>query len=546
MTTSTSSFRHAARCASLALTLLGAGAGAQSLSAPEYRAISAAVNAAVRERASSPTRSFADLDKARSLLDAANLGSSPLLEGVRTALSNARIAVGRSQTDLEAQAAQVNGFLRKALYDASLEATQGRAGEAVQSVSLLAEELGVAPAERPALLAAARAGQVDAVRAQLERAAITKMQSNLAVVKATNPADVNPANANSAARASSYLALARAGSFFNVVQDSPRAGDLSGRQFVQALDSLTRGDGTAYASQLRALRAGAARFAASAAQAARDAPSEVPQPERPSANPSGPTPSSPAPSTTSTQPPRTAASGAPVDLDALYVPLTGALTASGHGDNAAARDALGRAAQLFAALPPAVRNARGAEALRADVDRVQRLGALRTADVRALLGSLGNLRREQTGEAPSALDALGANVLRAFGGAPRTALFVLLGLLALYPLYLLNLAFGGRNPYWRAIGGALALLLLPVMLEGLAGLGALLESLSGAGALSVLTNLSLLQNPLGGPIWALLTALAIGLATWGFRGICVQFGLLGRRTADVNAGQPAVEWDEEL
>ena len=192
------------------LALLIASAGAGGLSAPEYRAISAAVNAAARERATSPARSFADLDRARDLLDAADVGSSPLLGGLRTALSNARIAVGRSQTDLEAQVAQVNGFLRKALYDSTLEAVQQDSGAGAPGAALLAAELGVAAAERPALLTAARGSQVEAVRVRLERAVAAKLQGELA--------GVNPAS-----RAGAYLAMARASGWFSVVQDRRRA-----------------------------------------------------------------------------------------------------------------------------------------------------------------------------------------------------------------------------------------------------------------------------------------------------------------------------------
>ena len=65
-------------------------------------------------------------------------------------------------------------------------------------------------------------------------------------------------------------------------------------------------------------------------------------------------------------------------------------------------------------------------------------------------------------------------------------------------------------------------------------------------AFGALGKLSLLHNPLGGLAWALFAGLAIGLAIWCFRGLCAEFGLLGRRAADVPARHPTVEWDEEL
>jgi hypothetical protein len=125
---------------------------------------------------------------------------------------------------------------------------------------------------------------------------------------------------------------------------------------------------------------------------------------------------------------------------------------------------------------------------------------------------------------------------------------LLLGVFAIYPLYLLNLAFGGRNPYWRAISVAFVLLLLPVMTEGLASLGVLLADVTGVSALGAFASVSLMQGGLGGVAWLLTLLAGLSLATWGFRGICTQFGLLGRGRAPAEAQvqKAAVEWDDEL
>lgn len=530
-------FRFCARGVLIAAALAGASlAGAQSapqLTPEQYRALTAAVDAAVSARASDPTRSLSELDRARDLFNAAvpEGGSSPLVGGIRDALQNARIAVGRSQTDLEAQAAQARGLLRKALHDDALEALGRADARALGEVALLADDFGLRGAGRRAVLDAAQAGQVDLVRAQLERAAVSKMTAALRGVQTP----LNPA-----ARANAYLSTARATSWFSIVQDSPRAGDLTTGAFVTALGQLTNGNLDAFSSSLRALQQGAARFETAAADAVRAAQNG--SPARPTTAP---------PKTTPTphnvrvnDAPQSGTASAPQGVDALYAPLGRALVASGHGNNARARRALAEALGVLGGLK--ARNTPEVQALRGEIERVRDLGALRPADVRGVLGSLSNAEDALAGAGASAAESANAAVNRVFGGPLRAVVFTLLALLSLYPLYLLNLAFGGRNPYWRAIGVALALLLLPVMLEGVASLGTLLEGATNVSAFAALANLGVLQQPVGALVWAVLAAGGIALATWGFRGICVQFGLLGRRPKEAAAPQAAVEWDEEL
>ena len=145
-----------------------------------------------------------------------------------------------------------------------------------------------------------------------------------------------------------------------------------------------------------------------------------------------------------------------------------------------------------------------------------------------------------------------------WSGWLRLLVMMVLGLLAVVPLYLLNLAFGGANRNWRLVGAALFLLLLPIMYEGLTSLLELLANLSGVAALGGLSAFSIFQNTVSQVVWALLSALAIGLAVAGLYGICVQFGLLGKRSAGDTVISPgdaplgrastgtAVDWDEEF
>jgi hypothetical protein len=111
----------------------------------------------------------------------------------------------------------------------------------------------------------------------------------------------------------------------------------------------------------------------------------------------------------------------------------------------------------------------------------------------------------------------------------RPGLFLIAALLFAYPMYLLQLSFGGRNPYWRYIGITLVLSFLPALIEGLAGLGSLLGSLTGIGFFNSLAGFSILQNPLAQIIWVGVLLATVVFATLGFRGIAEQFGLLQPR-----------------
>ncbi|PYE55695.1 hypothetical protein [Deinococcus yavapaiensis] len=506
--------------------------------ARQYPDITSALSSALADQRSDPKRSLADIDRARALFAnvAPTLGTSPLAGGIRDALQNARIAIARSPVDLEAQTTQVRGLLRKALHDESLEALGRAETSGVVGVGVLADDVGMKGAARARVVSAARANDVDRVRLLFERVALNKIRSSLDAV-------------NPASRAAAYLETARATSWFSLVQDSPRAGDLNSRDFVAALQSLTAGDTAAFTRQLSDLRASVARFTQAAQRSNTAQPVTVPaQPStEPAASPPSTAPAATTPAAPTAPATPTAPAASPSSVDALFAPLGLALTASGHGDLSGAREQITEAFRVLNALPANVRSTPEATALAQDLERFSASAPIRVNDVRALLGSASNLQRAATNAAPSALDATSSGVARVWTGWLSGLVFIVLALLAFYPLYLLNLAFGGRNPYWRAIGAALTLLLLPAMLEGVASIGSLLHGLTGAGFFGFLTNLSLFQHPLGQFVWALSLAFAIGLSTWGLRGICMQFGLLARRgPAEPARAQAAVEWDEEL
>ena len=538
------------RVALLTLALVTGGASAQDLAA--YRSVTAALDASVRARASNPQAALTALTNAETAFTrfetSLGTGKGVLQQGFRDTLRNARIANARASVDLEAQVLQARALMRKMLYDATFTSLSRGAANAPANAGLLASEFGLTGETRAAVVSRARASNDEAVRVQLLRAAAARINSALGGASGTQPREA-------------YLNLARATGWFTVVQDEPEA-NASGLRlpaFVTALTQLTTNDTAAFAGSVTQLRSGVQRFVQTAATA--DVPANTAAaPTTPTPAPADPVtpapvgvtpapaePATPAPAAPNTAPATARSTGG---VEAVYAALGRALAASGHADNATAKDALAQADAALQRVPATVRNAGGYAGLVADVQGAQGRAGLRPTDVRALIANLANVEAQASGAPVSVMDRVSSAVTNVWGGPLRTLFFLALAALAFYPLYLLNLAFGGRNTYWRAIGAALLLLLLPTLLEGIANLGVLLGDLTGVGALRSLGNLSMMQSPLWSPIWAVSVAAAIGLAIYGFRGLCVQFGLLGasRQQDDVRPTetQAAVEWDEEL
>jgi hypothetical protein len=397
----------------------------------------------------------------------------------------------------------------------------------------------------------------------LRAAAARLIEIDLRPASASTPAGLNPAQ-----RTATYLALARASGWFTVVQDAPDTGGLSVGQFTQALSQLTSNDAN-LPSTIGVLKRGATAFVTASVRALKTGTSlprppasgggsvtTIPPVPAPVGSATGPDGTVPPATVTPTTPARSpAGSLSPAQrqlasLNATYAALARAQTAAGHADLPEARTQLARAAQTLntsglSATP-------GFDALSSDLAALQTRSGARALDVQALLAELSNVESRANAQPTSVLDTTSVSVSRLSAAVPLwSLLFLIVGLLSLYPLYLLNLAFGGRNTYWRAIAASLLLLSVPVLLEGLGGLLAYLGDLSNLGALRTLGNLSLHQGAWGLPLWLLLAAAAAGLASYGFRGLCRQFGLLGGSGSSSNptrieTPQPALDWDEEL
>ena len=232
-------------------------------------------------------------------------------------------------------------------------------------------------------------------------------------------------------------------------------------------------------------------------------------------------------------------------MDAVYGALGRALAAASVADQVSARSALSAAARALGQAS-SLSGAAGYGNLVSDIGAASARSGLRPSDVQSLIGELRNTEAQAVSRPGSALRSSSADVSRNLGGGLRAIVFLLLSALAIYPLHLLNLAFGSRNPYWRSILAGLICLLLPALLEGVAGFLGFIGDLAGLGALRSLSNLTLTQNAWGGPIWVLSLVAALGALTYGFRGLCIQFGLLGTAKPPVSETHSSLEWDEEI
>jgi len=160
------------------------------------------------------------------------------------------------------------------------------------------------------------------------------------------------------------------------------------------------------------------------------------------------------------------------------------------------------------------------------------------------------------------MQAAARTVTGVWAGPLRDVVSLVVGLLALIPLFLLNVAFGGGNRHWQSIGVALFLLLLPALFEGVVGLGGVLAHYFGIDTLTPLAAYSVFSSTLAQTLWVVITLLAVTFAIVGLLGISRQFGLLGGRSrskaragstrgagsggSKVTASSGTVDWDDDL
>ncbi len=197
-------------------------------------------------------------------------------------------------------------------------------------------------------------------------------------------------------------------------------------------------------------------------------------------------------------------------------------------------------------------------------DSLMNAVGLRTTDINVLIDLLESVDATVLGKTFVLQKpfSVGLAITKLFVGLPRAVFFILMAILALFPLYLVWLTFGGRNVYWRLLGLAFLFLLLPAVFEGIGYFGDLLATYGGVPILHKLSFASIEQNVLAQTVWAILLFLVIVFATWGLRGIAIQFGLIQDKRrqqttvqSDSNTtseksptltSETIVEWDEEF
>lgn len=601
----------------IAVIVLGAWAWAAPLTTV-YDKVASLMNQIQSVQGSNPKQASDLLKQASEYLSKEGDELSPKLrEGISTALSDAQTSLARkSKADLEARLQMVRSLLGKALYDSYFDALGG--GQSEMASALLPRL--VAASALPKTLTAQIQGlgnDIDKVRRTLERTYAQGIVNALSRARSQTSAT------------QAFLEATRAYTLYLVVQESPRASGLSARAFVDALSKLSASDLAGFRKDLDALSQqakgflqrvsssspGAARSpaptrAVTAPPAKGGAGSQASQ--APVAQPApAPKPAAVRPvvaqSTPAAGPVRAAADGHEEryegKLDAGTQARVNAVLArlgfAGLGDwvramNLDLRARLGEATahvktgnfeevREYLELShdaykeryyPVVQVLDPAFADRFDrlLGRMQDAVGLRATDLAVALAEVQEIEERLEGRSLGFNHTLQVQLELLLLGIPRAFLFILAALLAVFPLYLVNLTFGGRNAYWRLLGLAFFFLFLPAMIEGLAYVSAILADprFGNLTFLAPLSTFSIQGSLIAQLLWGLTLFLVIGLSAAGLRGIAVQFGLIQDRRArntttvvQTNPGLAAtapmraapdpkltsetiVEWDEEF
>lgn len=248
-------------------------------------------------------------------------------------------------------------------------------------------------------------------------------------------------------------------------------------------------------------------------------------------------------------------------IGALEAPAARVVGDVARGDQGAAKSALTDLLGVYRSDVAATVDLLDPGVARSTADLLGRLSdenRLTQADAGLVAARVAVVRDLFQGGGATLGDEVEGSVMRYWSGQTRNAVFLILGILAIFPLILLNMAFGGSNRNWRLVGWALFLLLVPVFYQAVLGLVGLLGAAVDLAWLPDLARWSPFGGEVGQVAWALLVLLALILATLGLRGICVQFGLLGggtRKAAQPKAtavqpkgstGHTTIDWDEEF
>jgi hypothetical protein len=551
-----------------------------------YQSIATSLEAARTSVTSDPPGALARVQGAQNVFRRLEpqIGTQKLIDAGTKALKNAASMVNqRSAINIGAQSMLVKSILQRVMYDRLFsDINAGKIPNATRYANTLAGAFNMPAANLNTLKSAVKRKDIGKARSILESQVADIMTNSLKLAR-DNVAD----------KSTAYQAVVRASSHFLIVQDSPRVSeDLTVSSFANAVQSITSGDVPGFKQGIATLLTRTQDFGKRARGIAlsdsNPAPSTTPtntvptpvvpnntNPSNPS-NPSAPTikPSTPAiapitpvattPSGFNTINNELVKAGIPAVragalatslanqkfasfggvLDKLSATVGEALTQVQNGDVQAGRANLELAKNVFESnVKPALEVVNTDQAAQTSKVFDATVGAIgvRSVDVAVLLGEVVSVKNLfQNAQPANAMQNLSASVQPWWAGTLRGILFFVAALLFCYAIYLLNLAFGGKNPYWRYIGISMVLLFIPPLLEGLAWLGSVLSQTAGLTFLDGLSSLSVLQNPLAQIVWAILMIAAAGFATAGFRGIATQFGLIRNRSNQTNMGSANV------
>jgi hypothetical protein len=597
----------------IAVIVLGAWAWAAPLTTV-YDRVASLMNQVQSVQSSNPKQANDLLRQADEYLSKEGTElSMKLREGISTALRDAQTALARkSRADLEARLQMVKSLLGKALYDSYFDALGNAQADAARALL-------------PRLIAASALPKTLTTQIEALGSDINKVRQALERTYAQGIINALSRARSQTSATQAFLEATRAYTLYLVVQESPRATGLSARAFVNALNKLSNNDLAGFRKDIDALRQqaegflgrvnssspGAARSpalarAVTAPPAKGGASSQVTQAQATPA--SNPTPKA------AQAPQRVAAQTAPVKAIAHEERYKGKLDAPTQarvdavlarlgfadlgewvrGMNLELRARLSEATahvqsgnfeevREYLELSHGAYNARyypvvqildPALAERFDrlLGRMQEAVGLRATDLAVALAEVQEIEERLGGGSLGLGHTLQVQLELLLLGIPRAFLFILAALLAVFPLYLVKLTFGGRNAYWRLLGLAFFFLFLPAMIEGLSYVSSILADprFGNLPFLAPLSTFSIQSSLIAQLLWGLTLFLVIGLSAAGLRGIAVQFGLIQDRrarthttvvqtnpglaaTAPVRAApdpkltsETIVEWDEEF
>ncbi|WP_457638223.1 hypothetical protein [Oceanithermus sp.] len=584
-----------------------------------YDQMAPKLEAARTELKQDPAASLQAIDDALNIFRNGAKGvPEALSQGVVQALKNARIAISRkSEADLESQLWVVRGSLGKMLYEAMFQATyKGNTDEALALLNRLIEITARTPDLKRKAIPLIKAGSVDKLRTLFERAYAEAIYKTLELARKRKK--VASSFALTAKAYGLYLVVQDSPRIDNVAKDF-----IDALAALQQGDRDTFNQKTAKlmaAAQKFFQSAGGpvvANVKAKPAQPATKQPQPAAAPAPAPAAPAAPAPATKPAAAPAAAPKPAAASPAPTTAKVTAKPLVNPLdqleqdlsflignkkkvervanllaqsgiysftdwrnsllmtrglvataipyTATGNPEEAKKYLTYARSRYVYEVSPLVQAIAEPTD--KTIIDMFNRLingVGLRTSDVNMVIDLLMGAEQQVLGEKPTAKTQLNIALAieKATFGLPRAIFFIVVGVLALFPLYLIYLAFGGRNIYWRLLGLAFFFLLLPALLEGVAYIGDILGTYGGVPALHRLSSASIMQNILAQMAWGLLIFLVVVFASWGLRGIAIQFGLIQDRrqpsttmqtgassTSEANptlTSETIVEWDEEF